>query len=68
MGQGGKSQNHVAMTLTPSELSRIRRLLSEIDSEVSGRNRRPVISTRTRNIRLVLSKAQRREKGKQDKQ
>lgn len=56
------------MTLTPSELSRIRRLLSEIDSEVSGRNRRPVISTRTRNIRLVLSKAQRRENGKQDKQ
>lgn len=56
------------MTLTPSELSRIRRLLSEIDSEVSGRNRRPVISTRTRYIRLVLSKAQRREKGKQDKQ
>lgn len=49
------------MTLTPTELSRIRRLLAEIDSETSGRNRRPVISTRTRNIRLVLAKAQRRE-------
>lgn len=56
------------MNLTPSELSRIRRLLSEIYAEVSGRARRPVVNTRTRYIRLVLSKAQRRENGKQDKQ
>lgn len=48
------------MTLTHQELSRIRRLLAEIDTEVYGRGRRSVVHTRTRNIRLMLSRAERR--------
>lgn len=50
----------MAMTLTEQELSRVRRLLLEIDTEVSGRARKSVVNTRTRNIRLLLNKAWRR--------
>lgn len=60
MGERRTGQNLMAMTLTEQELSRVRRLLLEIDTEVSGRARKSVVNTRTRNIRLLLNKAWRR--------
>lgn len=60
MGERSTGQNLMAMTLTEQELSRVRRLLLEIDTEVSGRARKSVVNTRTRNIRLLLNKAWRR--------
>lgn len=60
MGERSTGQNLMAMTLTEQELSRVRRLLLEIDTEVSGLARKSVVNTRTRNIRLLLNKAWRR--------
>lgn len=48
--------------LSAKEVARIRKFLMGIDQEATGKGRRSVINTRTRNIRLVLSKAERREK------
>lgn len=50
------------MILSDKEAVRLRRLLMEIDRETSGKVRRSVIQTRIRNIRLMLLKAERREK------
>lgn len=48
------------MILSDKEVARLRRLLMEIDHEASGKGRKSVIQTRTRNVRLMLSKAERR--------
>jgi hypothetical protein len=48
------------MILSDKEVTRLRRLLVEIDHEASGKGRKSVIQTRTRNIRLMLSRAERR--------
>lgn len=50
------------MILSAGEAVRIRRLLNEIDTEIRGRNRPAYIHNRTRNIRLMLNRADRREK------
>ena len=50
------------MILSDKEAVRLRRLLIEIDREASGKGRKSVIQTRTRNVRLMLLKAERREK------
>ena len=49
-------------TLTETEVARIRRLLWEIDKGLNRVKFRPYAETRTRNIRLILSRAERREK------
>lgn len=58
MKQGNLEMNDVR--LSAKDVSRIRRLLMGIDHEASGKGRKSVISTRTRNIRLMLSKAERK--------
>jgi hypothetical protein len=50
------------MVLSDAEVARLRRLLREIDEGLSKKRFRPFVCTRTRNIRLILSKAERREK------
>lgn len=50
------------MTLSDAEVAKIRRLLREIDEGLTKKRFRPFVMTRTRNIRLMLSKAERREK------
>lgn len=64
-GEGLTGKDSIA--ITRRELVRLRRLLSEIDHELAGKGRRAVIQTRTRNGRLLLSKAERRVK-KEDTQ
>lgn len=56
----GRLTERDSIVLTRKELARLRRLLTEIDQETSGKSRRAVIQTRTRNGRLLLSKAERR--------
>ena len=50
------------MILSDAELARLRRLLWEIDKGLNKTRYRPYTETRTRNIRLMLSRAERREK------
>lgn len=52
------------MTLNDAEVARVRRLLWEIDKGLTKTRHKPYIETRTRNIRLILTKAERREKNK----
>ena len=52
------------MTLSDAEVARLRRLLWEIDKGLSKTRYKPYTETRTRNIRLMLSRAERREKGR----
>lgn len=50
------------MTLSESEVARLRRLLKEIDEGLGKKRFRSYVNTRTRNIRLLLTRAERREK------
>jgi hypothetical protein len=50
------------MTLSDTEVARLRKLLWEIDKGLSKTRYKPYTETRTRNIRLMLSRAERREK------
>lgn len=50
------------MILNDAEVARIRRLLWEIDKGLDKTRYKQYVETRTRNIRLMLSKAERREK------
>lgn len=50
------------MTLSDAEVARLRRLLWEIDKGLDKKRFKPYVETRTRNIRLMLTKAERREK------
>ena len=50
------------MILNDAEVARIRRLLWEIDKGLDKARFRPYVETRTRTIRLILTKAERREK------
>lgn len=52
------------MILSEHETAKLLKYLWEIDKEASGKGRKAVINTRTRNIRLMLTRARRREKGK----
>jgi hypothetical protein len=61
----GRLTERDSIVLTRKELARLRRLLTEIDQETSGKSRRAVIQTRTRNGRLLLSKAERRVRKEQ---
>lgn len=51
-----------AMVLSDAEVARLRRLLREIDEGLTRKRFKPFVSTRTRNIRVLLNKAERREK------
>lgn len=48
--------------LSDAEVARLRRLLREIDEGLNKTKYKPYVETRSRNIRLILSKAERREK------
>lgn len=50
------------MVLSDAEVARLRRLLREIDEGLNKKRFRPFVCTRTRNIRVLLNKAERREK------
>lgn len=50
------------MILSDAEVAKIRRLLWEIDKGLTKTRYKPYVETRTRNIRLILTKAERREK------
>ena len=50
------------MILSDKEVVRLRKLLREVDSEAGGKSRKAYIQNRTRNIRLMLVRAERREK------
>lgn len=50
------------MTLTDFEVAKLRRLLWEIDQGLNKTRFKPYVETRTRKIRLMLTKAERREK------
>lgn len=50
------------MILSDKEVSRLKKLLSEIDQGFTKKRVKPYVTNRTRNIRLMLSKAERREK------
>lgn len=50
------------MILTDKEVARLRSLLREVDTETCGKSRKAYIQNRTRNIRLLLVKADRRER------
>ena len=50
------------MILSDKEVARLRKLLWEIDQGLNKTRFRPFVQTRTRNIRLMLVKAERREK------
>ena len=52
------------MILSETEVARLRKLLWEIDYGLNKTRFRPYVQTRTRNIRLMLTKAERREKNK----
>ena len=52
------------MTLSDAEATRLRRLLWEIDKGLDKTRYKAYVETRTRNIRLMLTKAERREKGR----
>ena len=50
------------MTLSEFEVAKLRRLLWEIDKGLTKTRFKPYVETRTRNIRLMLTRAERREK------
>lgn len=50
------------MILSDTEVARLRKLLWEIDKGLDKTRFKPFVETRTRNIRLMLTKAERREK------
>ena len=50
------------MILSDFEVEKLRRLLWEIDKGLDKTRFKPYVETRTRNIRLMLTKAARREK------
>ena len=50
------------MILSDAEVTRLRRLLWEIDKGLDKTKYKPYTETRTRNIRLMLTRAERREK------
>ena len=50
------------MILSDSEVARLRKLLLEIDKGLVKPVHRRYVETRTRNIRLMLVRAERREK------
>lgn len=50
------------MILSKEEVARLRLMLWEIDKGLLKSRFKPYIETRTRKIRLMLSKAERREK------
>jgi hypothetical protein len=50
------------MILSEHEVARLRRLLWEIDRGLDKTRFKPFVETRTRNIRLMLTKAERRNK------
>ena len=53
---------HIKMILSDREIIQLRKLLLEIDKGLEKTRFRQYIQTRTRNIRLMLNKAERREK------
>lgn len=52
------------MTLSDHEVARLRRLLWEIDKGLDKTRFKLYVETRTRTIRLMLTKAERREKNR----
>lgn len=50
------------MILSDIEVARLRRLLMEIDKGLTKQRYKSFIANRTRNIRLMLIRAERREK------
>ena len=52
------------MILSTTEVARLRKLLMEIDKGLTKQRFKPFVETRTRNIRLMLTKAERREKNR----
>lgn len=50
------------MILSDIEVARLRRLLLEIDKGLTNKRYKSLIANRTRNIRLMLVRAERREK------
>lgn len=50
------------MILSDAEVAKLRRLLLEIDRGLEKKRYRSYVNTRTRNIRLMLVRAERREK------
>ena len=50
------------MILSAAEVVKLRKLLWEIDKGLDKTRFKPFVETRTRNIRLMLTKAERREK------
>lgn len=50
------------MTLSDIEVARLRRILLEIDKGLTKRAFKAYVGNRVRNIRLMLTKAERREK------
>lgn len=52
------------MILSESEIARIRRLLWEIDKGLDKTRYKSYVETRTRTIRLMLTRAERREKNR----
>lgn len=51
-----------SMTLSEKEVLRLRKLLKEIDMGLNKKTYRSYVGNRTRNIRLMLLRAERREK------
>lgn len=51
----------VKMILSNAEVARLRKLLYEIDNGLTKRAYKAYVGNRTRNIRLMLKKAERRE-------
>ena len=52
------------MILSATEVAKLRKLLWEIDKGLDKTRFKPFVETRTRNIRLMLTKAERREKNR----
>lgn len=52
------------MTFSSREDKKLVQLIAEIDKEVRGKNRGFMIENRTRQIRLLFKKAERREKNR----
>ena len=52
------------MTLSDAEVARLRRLLWEIDKGLDKTRYKAYVETRTRHIRLMLTRAERREKNR----
>ena len=51
-----------SMILSEKEVLRLRKLLKEIDMGLNKKTYRSYVGNRTRNIRLMLARAERREK------